>query len=56
MNDVEKEYVQNYFIEDAEGKTMEDYFNEVLWEHSVDMDKLKQSIKDLNPDEKVWSF
>ena len=51
MNDVEKLYIENWFHERSEGKTMEDYFNEVPWDSNSDIDKIKKSMKDANPDE-----
>ena len=58
MNSVEQENINSYFDGDSDGKTMEDYFAEIqiLMGGAMNIDELKDAMKQAYPDETDWSF
>tara|TARA_R100001463_G_scaffold83420_1_gene138003 strand:- start:1521 stop:1697 length:177 start_codon:yes stop_codon:yes gene_type:complete len=58
MNSVEQEHINNYFNSDSGGKTMEDYFEEIqiVIGGAMNIDELKNAMKQAYPDETDWSF
>ena len=58
MNSIEQEHINNQFSDNAEGKTMQDYFNTIMIYVSgaITEDELKSEFKKRYPDESDWSF
>ena len=58
MNSIEQEHINNQFQDNAEGKTMQDYFNSIMVfvSGAVTEDQLKSEFKDQYPDVTDWSF
>ena len=58
MNSIEQENINSYFNGDSDGKTMEDYFQQVqiMIGGAMSIDELKDAMKQSYPDETDWSF
>jgi hypothetical protein len=58
MNSIEQENINSCFDGNSDGKTMEDYFAEIqiLIGGAMNIDELKDAMKQTYPDETDWSF
>ena len=58
MNSIEQQHINNYFDGNSEGKIMEDYFKEIqiVLGGVINIDELKDAMKQTYPDETDWSF
>jgi len=58
MNSIEQENINSYFDGNSEGKTMEDYFEEIqiVIGGAMSIDELKDAMKQTYPNETDWSF
>ena len=58
MNSVEQENINSCFDGNSDGKTMEDYFVEIqiLMGGAINIDELKDAMKQTYPSETDWSF
>ena len=58
MNSIEQKNINSYFDGNSEGKTMEDYFVEIqiLMGGAMNIDELKNAMKQTYPNETDWSF
>ena len=58
MNSIEQENINSCFDGNSDGKTMEDYFKEIqiLMGGAMNIDELKDAMKQTYPSETDWSF
>ena len=58
INSIEQEHINNQFGDNAEGKTMQDYFNSIMIfvSGAITEDELKSKFKKQYPDVTDWSF
>ena len=58
MNSIEQENINSCFDGNSEGKIMEDYFKEIqiVLGGVMNIDELKDAMKQTYPDETDWSF
>lgn len=58
MNDIEMQHINSMFEEGTDGKTMEDYFDQIqiMITGQMTKDELKSEFKKKYPDETDWSF
>ena len=58
MNSIEQENINSCFDSNSDGKTMENYFEQIqiMIGGAMSIDELKDAMKQSYPDETDWSF